>query len=1052
MRKLLMLMLGCLCITTQLLAQNRSVSGRVTDESGNGIPKASVTVKGTRLGTTTASDGTFTLNVPANSNALLVSSVGFIELEVSIVNQSSITAQLKPVSGDMNEVIVVAYGLAKKGEYTGSSAQVSAKDMENRPLMNVTNALVGAAPGIQTTASNGQPGSSPGIRLRGYTSYSANASPLIVVDGVVYDGGLANINPDDVESLSILKDASTSALYGSRGANGVIIITTKKGRKNRNQLSFKMTHGFSQRGLPEYDRVGPYEYYPLMWESYRNSLAYSGTTPLATASQTATNGIKNLLGYNPFNVANNDIVRTDGTLNPNAQLLWADDLDWSGAATRVGSRKEYAINYNGGTDKSDFYSSFGYTNEKGFLINSDFKRFSGRVSVNTEATNWFKTGFNLSGSMVNSNQANDGSGIVNPFYFSRGMGPIYPIYAHNQTTGAYLLDANGQRFYDFGNLTSIGLPTRPFNTGRHAIAENLWNENLFNRNILSTRAYGTIVFTPELNFTTNIGMDLQDYLGQSYQNKQVGDGAPAGRSSRTSTKTTSYTFNQLLNYAKRFGDHNLSVLAGHENYDLKYNYLYGFAQGQVIDGNTELENFSTINDLTSQTDRSRLESYLSRINYDFDGKYFVSGSFRRDGNSRFYKNVRWDNFWSAGIAWRLDREAFFTVSWVDQLKLRASYGKVGNDGGLGYYPYQALYNLGYNNAQEPGFVQGSLANEELTWETAKSLDFGVDFGFWKNRLSGSIDYFNRVTDGLIFSVPQPLSNGGTNGGTLAVNQNIGSMVNNGIEVQVNGDIIRNRNFNWNMGINWTSFKNEMTKMPDNRQEIIDGTKKIMKGHSIYDYWLRHFYGVDPADGAALYSFNTWNPANSRIIDKGNGQADTVTTDINNAKYFYTGTSAIPDFYGSIQNTLTYKNFSFSFLLTYQVGGQVYDGVYGSLMNAGSYGTALHTDILSRWQKPGDLTTVPRMDNGKVGVFDAASDRWLIDASYLSVNNLNLAYNLPRTLLSRINSSGGRVYVSAENVYFFSKRKGMNVNGSFNGTTGNTYTPNRVISAGINLNF
>ena len=676
--------------------------------------------------------------------------------------------------------------------------------------------------------------------MRGFGSINAESAPLIVVDGSVYDGGLANINPDEVESISTLKDASTTALFGSRGGNGVIMITTKKGQKNKEQLSLKVTKGVTGPGMPEYDRISAAEYYPLMWQSYRNNLVNaaapnnvslsvaneiaSGLLPRIPAGQPnagkqtyngkAYDDITQILGYNPFNVPNDQLMLPTGLLNPAAQLKYAEDLDWRKAFLTTGLTQDYFLSYNGGSDKSDYFGSFGYNNEKGFATRSDIKRFSGRLAVNTQPVKWFKTGLNISGTNIGTSATNDGTGIVNPFSFSRAMGPIYPVYAHNPVTGDYILDANGSKVFDIGGMPGIG--NRPLYGGRHAIYENILNEDKYKRTYLSGRGYGSIIFTPHLKFTSNLSIDVQDVLSQTYENKIVGDGAGSGgRSTRTATKVTSYTFNQLASYNRKFGDHNLDVLAGHENYDYTYNYLYGYRTSQIVDGNTEFSNFTTTSSLSSRTDRYKLESYLSRISYDYQGKYFLSGSLRRDGNSRFYKDVRWDNFWSVGAAWRLDKESFFKgLGWADQIKLRGSYGRVGNDAGIGYYPYMPLYGLGYNNAAEPGFVQTSLANYELTWEGSKSMDVGLDFSVLKNRLSGTIEYFNRISDHLIFDVGQPLSNGGTTGGVLSVYTNIGNMFNRGVEIQLTGQVVTLKNFNWTMSVNATSFKNKVTKMPE----------------------------------------------------------------------------------------------------------------------------------------------------------------------------------------------------------------------------------------------
>ncbi len=1052
------LLICCLFYAAKLPAQGRVITGRVVDSTDNPLSNVSIVIQGARkTGTSTRTDGTFTLTVPSSGTTLEISSIGFVSRQVRVGDQTNFDIRLATVQtaqSNLSEVVVVAYGTARKSTYTGSAVQIDSKSIEQRPLTNVIGALTGAAPGIQASSGSGQPGSGPNIRIRGFGSVNASNDPLYVVDGVPYSGNVANINPDDIQTLSVLKDASASALYGSRAANGVIMITTKRGRKGQNQLQINVNQGSVSRGLSEYDRVDAYQYYPLMWEAYRNSLVYgTSPVPIATASQTATNNIKNLLGYNPFNVKSNDIVRTDGTLNPSARLLYPDDLDWEKPIQRNGNRSDYSMSVNGGSDKSDYYISLGYVNEKGFAIKSDYERFNGRINLNTQPVSWFKTGLNISGNITKSNQANTGSstGYINPFNFSRNIGPIYPVYAHDTSSGTYLLDPTGNKIYDLGNMTSLGLPTRPSNgsPGRHIVAETEYNNNLFKRNVLSGRTYGEITFLKNFKFTSNISIDISNYLGSTYDNKIVGDGAPAGRASRTSTTTTSYTFNQLLNYNKSFGSNqNLEILAGHENYDLTYNYFYATVSGQIVDGNTELGNFTTSNAVpNSRTDHHRIESYLSRINYSIGNKYFASASFRRDGSSKFAKEARWGNFWSVAAGWRLDQESFMsTIPWINMLKLRSSYGLVGNDvlldvnGNEDYYPAQALYSLGYNNASEPGFVQANLANTQLLWETNKQFDIGIDFGFLQNRVSGSLEFFHRQSDNLLFNVPLPVSSG-----TLNINKNIGTMYNRGIELQVGVDIIRNRAFSWNINANATTFANKITKLP--QPEIISGTKKLMVGHSLYDYWLRDWYGVDPADGAALYVQNAYNASNSRVSKTG----DSVTTAYTNAKLHYAG-SAIPDVYGGVTNTFTFHNFDLSFQITYQLGGKVYDATYAGLMSAGGYGGAFSTDILRRWQKAGDVTDVPRMDatTATITTFGAQSDRWLVSASYLNFRTINLGYNLPADVISRIKVQRARFYLSGENLTLNARRKGMNVTQAFTGVTSNVYVPARVLSAGLNI--
>ncbi len=496
-------------------------------------------------------------------------------------------------------------------------------------------------------------------------------------------------------------------------------------------------------------------------------------------------------------LANNQIVGTNGLLNSSAEILgdYAGDLDWQEPIMRQGYRGEYGLTFNGGTDQSDYYVSLGYLNEKGYVLKSDYERITGRINVNTTPKKWLRTGLNLSGNMTESNvAASGGTGYVNPFWFTRNMGPIYPVYAHDPVTGDYLTDpATGEYIYDLGNLA--GLPTRPAGAspGRHVVAETMWNDDLFKRNVLSARTYVDLMFLKDFKFTLNVASDVSAYNGASFENKTVGDGAPAGRGERVNSLTTSYTINELLNYSKTFDVHSVEVLLGHENYDYTYNYLRGFRQGQIVDGNTELVNFTTTNDLTSYTDKYRTEGYFTRLNYNFNEKYFFSGSYRRDASSKFYKDTRWGNFWSVSAAWRMDAENFIkSQTWIDMMKLRASYGAVGNDGGIDLYAWQARYNIGVNNANEPGFIQANLSNESLTWESNNTLDFALEFAVLK-RITGSVEFYHRISSNLLFAVPLPLSSG-----IASQDQNIGEMYNQGVELRVAVDVVKSPGFIWNI--------------------------------------------------------------------------------------------------------------------------------------------------------------------------------------------------------------------------------------------------------------
>jgi TonB-linked SusC/RagA family outer membrane protein len=756
--------------------------------------------------------------------------------------------------------------------------------------------------------------------------------------------------------------------------------------------------------------------------------------------------------------------------------LYPEDLDWFDPLTRRGTRGDYSVGISGGSDKTDYYISLGYTNEKGFIIKSDYERYTGRINVNTQPLKWLRSGVNLSAIVTNSNQAitsdaSDGvtagaenSSYINPFAFARSIDPIYPVHLHDELTGAYVLDANGNKQFDIGTSSATMTRAGGGNPGRHVIEEMLLNENSFKRNALNGRTFAEISFLQNFKFTTNVSIDISNYRASNYENKIVGDGAPAGRATKTNTTTTSITLNQLLNYNKTFGNHNLDLLAGHENYDFTYEYLTGQRQQQAFDGITELRNFTTTNELFSYIDKDRIESYFGRANYTYNNKLFLSASYRTDGSSRFYKDVRWGKFWSVGAGWRLDQEQFLkNTSWINELKLRSSYGETGNyftinpDGTQNYYPYQGLYDLGYDNVSNPGVIQAHLVNNDLSWETNQQFDIGIDFSLLKSRLRGSFEFFNRQSDNLLFNVPLPLSSGTQSNGFATLTMNVGSMYNRGYEMQLAGDLVKGKDFSWSIDVNATTFKNRITRMPPTQPELIAGTnlsggsvgaKKLAVGQSIYDYWLRGYAGVDSANGAALYHALSWNPANTAIAKNG----DTVTTAAANAKFHYAGT-AIPDVFGGITSTLTYRNISLSVLFTYQLGGKIFDYNYAFLMTSGiTYGAALHKDMLKRWQKPGDITDVPRVDVAKTTDFNAQSDRWLTSATYINLRTANLTYSLPKKYAGMAHLQAARIYLSGENLFISSGRKGLNPTQSFSGVQSNGYIPARVITLGLNVSL
>lgn len=886
---LLTILIGCNC----LLAQDIRITGIVIGSDDNEpIIGASVVVKGTTTGTVTDYKGSFNLNVARNAT-LVVSYVGMKTQEVAA--QPNMRIVLESDAQQLDDVIVVAYGTAKRSSFTGSASTVGARDLEMRPISQVTSVLEGAVPGLQIAGGSGQPGESAKIRIRGFGSINASNDPLYVVDGAIYNGELSDINPNDIESITVLKDAASTSLYGSSAGNGVVLITTKSAKDNDTRITFNTSQGFSKRAIPEYDRVNVWNYYPLQWEQLKNS-KISGGSSAADAAAAASAEIYDLLKYNPFkSVDNNSIVGVDGKLNPSAtSLLYGDDLDWVSAMERLGYRSEYNLSYSTKTQKSDTYVSLGYLDEKSYIKTASLERVSGRMNVNVYPVKWLKTGLNLSASRSSGNiQTTESSTAYNNyFYFARNIGPIYPVYEHDPVTGEYIRDANGKKIYDYKNPRGAGA-----SSGRHSIAENMLNERKYVRDAMNGRTYLDLNLFDGFKATVNAGLETGNHRYQTYENTEVGDGAGSGRFRNRNIRRTTTTFNQLLNYDKTFGDHHFEILAGHESYKFQYQFMDVFKIDQTVDGILELDNFITVSSTSGYSHEYNKEGYFFRANYDYADKYYVSASYRRDGSSRFSKDNRWGNFWSIGASWRIDQEAFMEgVTAVNSLKLRASYGQTGNDNVLyptsvgfddpyygtnqDFYPYQTLYSLNNANSTEPGIWFDGYGNPDLKWETQSSTDVAIEFGLF-DRLNGSVEYFMKESKDLLFDVPLPLSTG-----TFSIWKNVGKVVNKGVEVNLDYMAIKTRDWKWNVGVNATFLKNKVTKMADGMDEIIDGTKKISEGYSLYEFWLKEYMGVDPSDGKALYRLDEeqiWSDTDCWIVDE-----EEVTTNINKAKYHYAG--------------------------------------------------------------------------------------------------------------------------------------------------------------------
>ena len=1115
-KRFLLLMLGLIICMGQAFAQTRTVTGTITlADDGSPAVGASVLVKGTRIGTIADVNGHFTLSgIPADATTLEISSIGMVTVEVPV--QNVVNVALEADSELLEEAIVtIAYGAAKRSSLTGAIASVDAEKIVNRPTSSVASALEGSVSGVQVNSTYGSPGDDPSIRIRGIGTINGSASPLYVLDGVPYSGNISDLNPADIESMTVLKDAASAALYGNRASNGVILITTKKGTQGRLSVSLDIKQGTYTRGIKEYEMVTPQEFMEVSWQNMYNNLVYAAENPTAPEEAVAivnSTLVEDRLGINIFNLpADQLFVGDTGKFNKKAQILapYAEDLDWYSLAIRRGYRQEYNLSASGATNESDYYFSVGYLDENGYVTNSGFKRLTGRASVNVRPVSWFKTGLNLSGShqnYLNTNGDSSGS-YTNAFMYCRQIAPIYPVHLHDINTGEYILDANGNKQYDSGQyIDANGMvqSTRTQYPDRHVIWENELNSDQTVRNTLQGTVYADIYFLRDFTFTVTGDLNVRNNENFTYNSAVIGDGkGNLGRGKRVDYRYKRYSFQQQLRWNHQFGEHGLSVLVGHENYYFNRDYLYGYKTTEVFPGSSNMSNFTSITSLDGYQDNDRTESYLGRVRYNYMDKYNVEASFRRDGSSHFAPEYRWGNFWSIGANWLVSREAFMqSIGWVNSLKLRADFGQVGNDAGSGYYGYMALYEA-ETHANKGAYYVTQLSNEALKWETGESWGVGLESRLF-NRLNFNIEYFDRINKDLLFSVPLPLSAGATTTSgspSASVTQNIGSIANRGVEIEADIDLVRNRNWRVNVGANATFLRNKVLSLPEevktNKGGFIDGNKKIMEGHDRYAFYTYTFVGVDQMTGRSLYKFNDEDYFIAELDDKGNpvkdadGNYNVLFGSLTNAdgepnsmaaagnyviindKPYALNTSnalrewhgsSIPKVYGGFNFDFGYRNLTLSTVFTYSLGAVMMDGVYSALMDVGStVPHNYHKDIMNSWMGvPAGMTEtsanridpngIPEINSTDSNYNNATSSRWLVSADYLILKNVALTYQFPRAFAQKLTLSGISLSASCENLFTLTARQGMNPQQSYSGSQSNYLVTPRVFTAALKLNF
>ena len=1064
MEKRLMTFIACLFLSIGMALAQTQVSGTVTSsEDGSPVIGASIKVVGTNTGTVTDIDGNFSLNVSANAK-LEVSYIGMVTKTVKAAKNMKIV--LDTDNQSLDEVMVVAYGTAKKSAFTGSAAVVGSEELSKKVTTNVADALVGSVSGLQMRGSSGQPGASQGsINIRGIASMYADTDPLVIVDGAPYSASLSNIPTDDIESVTVLKDAASAALYGARGAAGVIIVTTKKGANKEGKINVDMKWGVNSRAVPEYDVItDPGQYYEAVYSEFYNKYYYGNGMSANAANVKANTTMLNKLAYNVYSYPTGEqLIGLDGKLNPNATLgrmvtaangqsYYLTPDDWSDAVFQNSLRQEYNVNASGGTERSSYYASLGYLNDEGIIKNSSFERITARLKADYQIKKWLKLGANIA--FVNSTQeanANLGTSLS----FTSSMAPIFPLYLRQKDENGNIFiptDERGLPLYDLGSST-LGV-NRPFLNNTNPVASNNYDKNQTKGHQLN----GT--FTADIQITDFLKANLTSTIiwGQSnstaYANPFFGAKTVVkGELGKASSESWRQNHVQTLTYFDNFGKHNVTLMLGHEYYKINTTNLSATAEGGFSPSILQISAFAKKKDSSGYESGYNVEGYFGNAQYNYDNKYFGSFSYRRDASSRFAKENRWGSFWSVGAAWLINKEAWFNAPWVDELKLKASIGQQGNDN-IRPWAYTDVYTLSQVSDTEMSASFARLGNKNITWETTTNFNIGTEFSFFKGRLSGSFDFYTKKTTDLLFWLNVPESQG-----TRGYYNNIGDIRNTGVELTLTGHIFRTKDFDWSVTANLAHNKTKILKLDSSKKNQYGGfyDKSAMdytlywykEGGPLYNGYLHKYAGVNEK-GEALYWVDE-DVSENEITGHPGKKLSYTTTNASKASMYETG-SLLPKVSGGLSTTVSYKGFDASLSFDFQIGGKVYDMKYAGLMSPmtenSSGGAAIHKDYLKSWSTNNTSSNLPRWqfgdDNGQV------SDRFLTNAGYFNFQSFTLGYTLPKNLVPYFSKI--RVYCSGENLGFISARKGLDPRFSYDGVTGTSYSPTRNISGGIQLTF
>lgn len=1060
-QKLHMLLLLCFMYVGVSYAQQRQVSGKVTAaQDGAAIAGVSVSIVGSSIATQT--DGIGNYSIQASSSSVLVFTyIGYQSQRINVGNQSVINVQLLTEDMALDEVLVVGYGTTTRESFTGTGKRVDAENIQRKSTSNITQALAGEVAGLNVVNTTGQPGSTATIRVRGFGSVNGNRSPLYVLDGIPYNGALTSISTADIESSTVLKDAAATAIYGSRGANGVILINTKKGKFKSPFVEADVNFGINMHLMPRYDVIrSPEEYILLGWEGLYNTAPANSTSKVDYANA-------NLFGARGVGPANNiwnvsnvaDFIDSETRqIRPGVKRKF-DPENWQDYAFQDAARSDINVRFGGASDNANYYTSLGYLNDKGYSINSDFERFSSRVNVDNKVKSWLHVGTNIGYSRTKRNNAGQSSDSGSIFWFIDNMPSIYPLFERDKD-GNKIEDAiyGGYR-YDYGERNG-----RRFASLTNSISDAKNSVQRHNRNEINANGYINFNLIKGLTFENSLGLNYYHNKYTSRNSKFYGSSVSTkGGIAQTRTERFSYNLLNLLRYRTELGLSSLEVLVAHEAQDFQNNIMNASKNQLVRDDSNEFDNAVVTTGVGSYTEGYTLESFLSQLNYDYNSKYYLSGSLRRDGSSRFVNN-KWGTFGALGAAWILSKEKFMENQKVfDFLKYKISYGVIGDQSVGQYYPGLITYPVSNLN-DKPSIGSANVGNPDLSWETSRMFQMGLEFTLGK-YITGVVDYYIKNTDNLIFD-----RRVGPSIGYALIKVNDGKLRNQGLEFDLTGHLLKSTNYYLDLNINGEVLKNKIVTMPIDPatgvSKLIDvqGNYGWAKGRSIYDFYIRDFVGVDPEDGKSIWKmYYTDDNGNGKFDpgeqitslaafeNKDNKEVLESTTKIySQATIHYVDKSAIPSVRGAFNLRGGYKNFDLSVQFLYSFGGYAYDGSYAGLMHSGFVGSNnWHKDINNRWQESGDITDVPRLSNNADANVNSSSSRFLTKADYLLLNNARLTYKLSKKVLNSLGIGDLSVWLSADNLWQHTKRKGFYPSTSESGSSSNyRYAPLSTVTAGL----